>query len=124
MHPFGHVEIPTTDVKKAKRFYAKVFGWRFSDHPEIKYTILHTGSHPNGGLELVRKMPKKGQVNVYIEVEDIEKTLNVIKKAKGKVVQKKTAVPGMGWSAKFKSPDGCVLCLWQHLNPPERGSGS
>lgn len=113
MHRFGHIEIPTTNIKKSKKFFAGVFGWTFTEHPEIKYTLFHTGGHPNGGLELVKKMHKKGQVNVYIEVDDIDATLKEIKKAKGKIKEKKTAVKGMGSYAKFATPDGCILCLWQ-----------
>lgn len=113
MHPFGHIEIPTTNLKKAKKFLGLVFGWTFTDHPEIDYSIIHTGHHPNGGLELVKKMPKRPQVNVYIEVDDIKAKLKEIKKAKGKVLEKKREVKGMGWYAKFSTPDGCTLCLWQ-----------
>ena len=58
-------------------------------------------------------MPKKGQVNVYIEVEDIDAALKMVKKAKGKVREKKTEVKGMGWYGKFATPDGCILSLWQ-----------
>ena len=115
MYRFGHIEIPTTSLKKSKKFFASVFGWTFTEHPEMKYTLFHTGGHPNGGLELVKKMPKKGQMNVYIEVEDIDAKLKEIKKARGKVVQKKTAAASMGWSAKFATPDGCILCLWQSV---------
>ena len=113
MHNFGHIEIPTTNLKKAKKFFGKVFGWTFTDHPEMEYTLFHAGSPPNGGLELVKKMPKKGQVLVYIEVADIKKKLKEVKKAGGEVLQKKTEVEGMGWYAKFATPDGCALALWQ-----------
>jgi hypothetical protein len=113
MHNFGHIEIPTTNIKKAKKFFGSVFGWTFTDHPEMKYTTFHAGSPPNGGLELVKKMPKRGQVNVYIEVEDIKAKLKEIKKARGKIVEKRTAVADMGWYAKFRTPDGCILALWQ-----------
>lgn len=113
MHHFGHIEIPTTKPKRARKFFGDVFGWTFTDHPELKYTVFHTGGHPNGGLERVKKMPKRGQVNVYIEVEDIDAKLKEIKKAKGKVIEKKREVKGMGWYAKFATPDGCILCLWQ-----------
>ncbi|HXG01067.1 MAG TPA: VOC family protein [Bacteroidota bacterium] len=115
MHRIGHVQIPTTNVKKAKKFFGKVFGWTFTDHPEIGYTLFHTGSHPNGGLELVKKMPKRPQTIVYIEVEDVAAKLKEIKKAKGKIVEKKTEVPGMGWYGIFRTPDGCELALWQSL---------
>jgi len=118
MHKFGHIEIPTTNVKKAKKFFGAVFGWTFTDHDEIRYTLFHTGGHPNGGLERVKKMPKRGQVNVYIEVEDINAKLKEIKKAKGKVLKKKKEVPGMGWYAKFRTPDGCELSLWQSTQQP------
>jgi uncharacterized protein len=113
MHRFGHIEIPTTNIKRAKKFFGTVFGWTFTDHPEISYTLFHTGGHPNGGLELVKKMPKKGQVNAYIEVDDIDAMLKVIKKARGTVKTKKTEVPGMGLFATFTTPDGCILSLWQ-----------
>ena len=113
MHHIGHVQIPTTNVKKSKKFFAAVFGWTFTDHSELDYTLFHTGGHPNGGFEKVKKMPKRPQVLVYIEVEDIDATLKTVKKAKGKVVKKKTEVRGMGWDAEFETPDGCRLALWQ-----------
>ena len=113
MHKFGHIEIPTTDFKKAKNFFGKVFGWTFKDLPEIDYVLFTAGSPPNGGFYRVKKMPKQGQVNVYIEVEDINTKLNEIRKANGKVLLKKTPVGNMGWYAQFATPDGCDLFLWQ-----------
>ncbi len=113
MHAFGHIEIPTTNVEKAKKFFGTVFGWTFTHLPDIDYTLLHTGKHPNGGFEVVKRLPKKGQVNVYIETEDIDATLKAIRKAKGKVLSKKTPVGSMGWRAQFATPEGVVLSLWQ-----------
>ena len=113
MHGFGHIEIPSTNLKRTKKFFETLFGWTYQDYPEMKYVIFRAGSEPNGGFYLVKKMPKKGQVNVYIEVEDIDTKLKEIKKARGKVVLKKTEIPGMGWFAQFATPDGCLLCLWQ-----------
>lgn len=115
MHGFGHVEIPTTNFKKAKKFYGAVFGWTFQDLPDINYVLFRAGTPPNGGFFLVKKMPKKGQVNAYIEVEDIDATLKLIKKAKGKVVEKKTPIGTMGWFATFATFDGCYLSLWQSV---------
>lgn len=113
MHGFGHIEIPITNAKRAKKFFGTVFGWTFQDVPEMDYVLFRAGNQPNGGFNLVKKMPKKGQVNVYIEVEDIDAKLKEIRKARGKVLQKKTEVPGMGWYAEFATPDGCFLFLWQ-----------
>jgi len=113
MHAFGHIEIPTTNVEKTKKFFGSVFGWTFTYVPEIDYTLIHTGKHPNGGFEIVKRLPKKGQVNIYIETEDIDTLLKTIRKAHGKVLMKKTPVGSMGWRAQFATPDGVELCLWQ-----------
>ncbi len=113
MNGFGHIEIPTTNFARAKKFFGAVFGWTFDDIPDMHYVVFHAGTRPNGGFFLVKKMPKKGQVNVYIEVEDIGAKLKEVKKAKGKVLVKKTDMGAMGSWAQFAAPDGCVLCLWQ-----------
>ncbi len=113
MHGFGHISIPTTNLKKAKKFFGKVFGWTFKDIPDMNYVLFWAGAPPNGGFYRVKKMPKKAQVNVFIEVEDIDTKLKEIKKAKGKVLLKKTPVGEMGWMGQFATPDGCFLSLWQ-----------
>ncbi len=113
MHSFGHIEIPTTNLKRAMKFYGTVFGWEFKEYPEVKYVIFTTGADPGGGFVLVKKMPKKGQVNVYINVESIDAKLKEIKKARGKVTLKRTPVSDMGFFATFLTPDGCSLYLWE-----------
>ncbi|HXX64322.1 MAG TPA: VOC family protein [Bacteroidota bacterium] len=113
MHGFGHIEIPTTSFKKAKKFFGAVFGWTFTDLTEMDYVLFRAGNEPNGGFYEVKKMPKKGQVHVYIEVADIDAKLKEIKKAKGKVLVKKSSLGTMGFWAQFATPDGCILCLWQ-----------
>jgi uncharacterized protein len=113
MHGVGHVEIPTLDFKKAKKFFGTLFGWTFTDIPEMDYVTFRAGTPPHGGLYKVKKMPAKGQVNIYIEVEDIDAKLKEIRKVRGKVLVKKSAVGDMGWFAQFATPDGCYLSLWQ-----------
>jgi predicted enzyme related to lactoylglutathione lyase len=121
MHGFGHVEIPTTDLRKAKRFFEKIFGWTYRDIPDLGYVLFRAGTPPGGGFFLVKKMPKKGQVNLYIEVGDIDAKLKEIRKARGKVLMKKTEVGTMGWMAQFATPDGCFLSLWQSAPAASEG---
>jgi uncharacterized protein len=118
MHGFGHISIPTTNLRKTKKFFETVFGWTYKELEEIDYTLFVAGTRPNGGFYAVKKMPKKGQVNVFIEVEDIDAKLKEIKKAKGKILVKKTRSGDMGWFAQFATPDGCTLSLWQSAHPP------
>jgi uncharacterized protein len=120
MHGFGHIEIPTTDFKKAKKFFGNIFGWTFEDIPDMDYVTFRAGAQPNGGFYWVKSMPKKGQVNVYIEVEDIDAKLKEIRKARGKVLMKKTSIGSMGWIAQFSTPDGCFLSLWEAVHSDEQ----
>ena len=113
MNHFGHIEIPTNDFKIAKKFFGSVFGWTFQDVPDIDYVLFRAGMKPNGGFFKVKKMPKSGQVNVYIEVKSISATLKKIRGAGGSIIIKKTMVKGMGWFAMFTTPDECHLCLWE-----------
>jgi len=113
MHHVTHVEIPAKDLKRAKTFYGKVFGWTFRDFgPE--YTLW---SPPDGGtggaLYKVKRMPAKSPVRAYLEVQDVDAKLKEIKAARGKVLKTKAEVPTYGWWAIFSDPQGCVLYLWQ-----------
>src|SRR5579872_7358026 len=48
-NPFCHVELNTTDVKKAKDFYGKLFDWKLEDMPG-DYTMIGVGEGTGGGM--------------------------------------------------------------------------
>ena len=113
MHGVTHVEIPVTNVKRAKEWYGKVFGWTFQDFDK-EYTLWNApGGGTSGGLYLVKKIPAKSAVRVYLDVADIGAKLKEIKKARGRVVRATAEVPGFGWWAAFRDPQGAELYLWQ-----------
>jgi uncharacterized protein len=115
MHAIGHIEIPTTNFKTAKNFYGKLFGWKFEEVPDWNYMLFTAAKKPHGGFYQVKKMPKTHTVLLYIETDSIDKKLVQIKKAKGKVLTPKTPIGKSGWWAKFQTPDGCHLALWESL---------
>jgi predicted enzyme related to lactoylglutathione lyase len=110
-----HVEIPVTDLKKAKEFYSKVFGWTvpFIDE-KAGYALFDTGTPPNGGFSKVDKVTPS-QLRIYVMVDDIERKLQEIKNAGGKAVEKTLEIPGFGWEAKFSDVFGNVLGLFKPL---------
>lgn len=119
MHGVVHVEIPVTNLKRAKEWYTKLFGWTMQDMGK-DYAVWNPSSGQSaggagGGLYVVKKMAAKSPVRAYIEVEDIDAKLAEIKKARGKVLVKKTEVPTFGWWAAFKDPQGAELYLWQSM---------
>jgi len=52
-NPFVHVELNTTDLKKAKDFYGKLFSWKLEDMPMGDmgtYTMVNPGEGTGGGM--------------------------------------------------------------------------
>lgn len=110
---FIHVEIPCADFDKAKKFYEGVFGWKTNYVPEMDYMLFETGGDLEGGFyKSPEHTGRQGVVN-YIEVEDIEKTLEAIQEHGGATIVPKTAVADTGWFALFGDQDGNVLGLWK-----------
>lgn len=77
-----HIEIPAPNLKKAKAFYSKLFGWDCSRAMGPTYCFWNDG-HVGGALDADAKPSKAGTVLV-IEVDDIDKKLVAIKKAGAK----------------------------------------
>lgn len=122
MPKFVHVEIPAVDLRRAKAFYSKLFGWSFRDF-DRDYTLILDGGETIGGIYRVRRaIPRpdrrRPQTRAYVAVEDIDTTLKAIRRARGTIVEEKQEVPGMGWWAGFADPQGAVLYLWQRM--PQR----
>jgi hypothetical protein len=106
-----HVDIPVTDLDKAKVFYSKLFGWKVEIQPEADYAIFDTGTPPNGGFSKALKTGTDGYL-LHIMVGDIETKLEEIEKAGGKTLRRKTDIPGFGWYATFKDIFGNTLSLF------------
>jgi uncharacterized protein len=115
MNSVGHIEIPTTDFKTAKKFFGKLFGWKFQEVPDWDYMLFYAPKKPHGGFYHVKKMPKIHTVLLYIETDSIDKKLKQIKLLKGKILSRKTPIGKAGWWVKFQTPDGCHLALWESV---------
>ena len=73
-NPFVHVELETTDVRKAKDFYGKLFDWKLEDVPMgdgSTYTMIRVGDGTGGGL-MKNPMPDPQSMWLaYVLVDDI-----------------------------------------------------
>jgi predicted enzyme related to lactoylglutathione lyase len=52
-NPFAHIELTTSDLGKAKKFYKKLFDWKLTDMPMgpgSVYTMIAPGKGPGGGM--------------------------------------------------------------------------
>jgi predicted enzyme related to lactoylglutathione lyase len=122
-----HFEIPADDMARAKKFYSGVFGWKTEDVPGMEYSMVHTVA-----VDEKTRMPKQaGAINggmmkrgagfktpvLTIDVADIDKALQKVEKAGGKVVKAKEKVMDMGWVAYFTDSEGNVTGVWQSIKP-------
>jgi len=85
-----HFELMSREPEKVSGFYAKVFDWKVTHHPEIDYRIVETGAQ--GEMHGIRK-----------------KTLA----AGGKIAIEEQKVAGMGKFTLFTDPEGRMMGLWK-----------
>jgi predicted enzyme related to lactoylglutathione lyase len=106
-----HFEIDARKPEKAITFYEKVFGWKIEKWKgPVEYWMIATGKEKepgiNGGLSK-RTEAEPSTVNT-IDVPSVDKYTKKVEENGGKIIRPKRAVPGVGWMAYFKDPEGNV----------------
>jgi predicted enzyme related to lactoylglutathione lyase len=108
-HAIDYVEFTVRDLGAAKRFYAAAFGWQFNDYgPE--YAGIKGAKGEVGGLNQTAQ-PRTGGPLVILYSKDLEKTLDAVRAAGGKIVREPFAFPG-GRRFQFTDPSGNELGVW------------
>lgn len=111
-----HFELSADDPERALAFYNQVFGWTASkwDGP-IEYWLITTGEDSTPGINggLMRRMdPSDGTVNT-ISVPSVDDYLAKATAAGGLIAMPKMAIPGIGYIAYCKDPEGNVFGIMQ-----------
>ncbi len=105
-----HFEITGKDGKRLQSFYGNLFGWKIDANNVMNYGIVDTQSEGGigGGIG-----PSNGQsrVTFYIQVDDLQKYLDKVEAAGGKVIVPVTEIPDMVTFAQFADPEGNVIGL-------------
>jgi hypothetical protein len=107
-------ELNTRNIKKAKDFYGKTLGWTFEDMPMgegMTYTTIRANGEMVGGMmEMTGPMFEGVPENwfTYIAVDDVDKRVDLLKKAGGKVIREPWDVPGVGRIAIVADSNGAV----------------
>ena len=116
-----HFEIQATDPQALIDYYSGLFGWSFNKWEGGEYWMVHTGPDEqpgiNGGL-LPRRGPAPANmagVNAFVITVDVEDIDAALAKAQdgGVVAVPKMPVPGIGWLAYVKDPDGNIFGMMQ-----------
>jgi predicted enzyme related to lactoylglutathione lyase len=112
-NPFCHVELNTTDVRKAKDFYTKLFDWKLEDMPSGDYTMIGVGEGTGGGM---MKNPIPGAPSfwlAYVLVDDIQASTKKAKSLGANVMKDVTEIPGYGSFSVLADPTGAHFALWK-----------
>lgn len=118
-NPVVHWELMSKEPAKLADFYAKVFDWKVTHHPQLDYRIVETLAEDemkgiNGGIvKPDRPGPWPGNMLFYILVDDLAAYRKKIVNAGGKIHVEEQEVPGMGKFSLFTDPEGRMMGLWQ-----------
>ncbi len=107
-HRVDFFELPTTDITRAKTFYAKAFGWTFVDYGPDYADIQGAGL--SGGLRAVSERPPVGGALVILYSDDLEASEKAVVDA-GATITERHEFPG-GRRFHFADPSGNDLAIW------------
>ena len=116
-HRVDFFELPVVDLEVAKAFYARAFGWTFTDYGG-HYSDIH-GAGLSGGLRPVAARPPRGGAMVILWSDDLEASERAVVGAGGEVVERHD-FPG-GRRFQFLDPSGNELAVWTKVDPPRDG---
>ncbi len=102
-----YIEFLSKDIVQAKNFYAKCFGWVFTDYG-TEYTAF-AGDYVDGGFTYGE--PVNGTILVILYSKDLEATKNKVISAGGNIVKDIFSFPG-GKRFQFTDLDGYELAVW------------
>ncbi|WP_341503999.1 VOC family protein [Gallaecimonas sp. GXIMD4217] len=104
-----YIEFPASDLKRLREFYECVFDWQFEDWgPE--YMSFDDG-RMKGGFHYMDNFIPAGRPLVVIYHPDLEKKLQHVEAAGGRIIAPIFAFPG-GRRFHFADPDGNMLAVW------------
>jgi uncharacterized protein len=110
--PVVHFEIMGGQGIELEKFYSELFGWKVNSNNPMKYGVVDTGGGPrgiNGGVGPANDGSKR--VSVYVEVHDLQATLDKVEVLGGSTILAPTEVPGGPKLAMFTDPAGNVTGL-------------
>jgi predicted enzyme related to lactoylglutathione lyase len=107
-----YIEIPATDIERSADFYMKVFGWTTRKRGDGHLAFDDTTGQVSGTWVTGRPTSPAPGLLIYIMVDDIDVTIEVIVAKGGEIVQPVGAdAPEI--TARFRDPGGNVMGLYQ-----------
>ena len=112
-HKINYIEFSTTDIERAKNFYAFIFGWSFVDYGPDYVSFTAASAGIDGGFyrsAAFPAQPKTAPLAVLYSA-DLNATESAIRAAGGSIVVPTFEFPG---GRRFHFSDNCgnILAVW------------
>ncbi|MDI2098941.1 VOC family protein [Ruicaihuangia caeni] len=108
-----HIDIPVSDMERAKAFYSRLFGWEILEYPGFEgYPMWRAPNGVSGG-GLAPRDERFTQPRSTVEVDSIDDTIAATIAAGGQVAAEKTQIDATSWWAVVVDPDGNEIGLYE-----------
>ncbi|TCN34772.1 hypothetical protein EV644_11821 [Kribbella orskensis] len=109
-----HVELTAADLGRAATFYAEAFGWQPEPSPFIEgYLVAQTGEGEGIDGAIMSRDYQQQTTIAWIEVDDLDASLDAVVKAGGTRAGEVQELPGVGRLAYVRDLEGTLLGLRQ-----------
>ena len=117
----AHFDVHADDVDRARKFYERVFGWRFSPWGPPGFFIIATGDENDPGIHgAVHERPKGEDRCVgfqcTISVDDVDEIAATIRREGGQITVPKMTIPTVGELIQFRDTEGNVVCAMRYFD--------
>jgi predicted enzyme related to lactoylglutathione lyase len=118
----AHFDIQADDVERARRFYERVFGWRFEAWGPPDFYLIHTGTGADPGIhgsvsKRSERVAGRGRIGFEctIGVDDLAAIKTAIVKHGGKITLDEYEIVGVGRMIRFEDTEGNVACAMHYI---------
>ncbi len=108
-----HIDIPVSDLERAKAFYSNLFGWSISAPPGFEDYPMWQAPNKISGGGLAPRSEGFTEPRSYVEVDSIDETLAKAVESGAIVVMAKQPISETSWWAIFTDPDGNNIGLYE-----------
>lgn len=109
-----HIEFDAVDMDRAQAFYEAMFGWTFKSFMGGEMRVFGVGDSHVGGLMRANAVQAGTSPSVWIKVDSCDRVLDIAKSVGGTVVKEKGEVPGVGYSAQIRDPEGNIVGIVEY----------
>lgn len=112
-----HFEIDAKKPDRAIKFYEKVFSWKIKKwEGPVEYYLITTGKESEPGIDggLSRRTESEPSTVNTIDVPSVDEFIKKVEANGGTIIRPKMAVPGVGYMAYFKDPEGNTFGMMEN----------